>query len=396
MKLAAIICEYNPMHNGHIEHIRYTKEATKCDGLVCVMSGNFVQRGEPSILDKYSRTMAALRYGADMVVELPTVFAVAGADIFADGAVKVINQIQNIRWLSFGSESGNIDELVNAAQVLKTESPKFKKAIKDCLNMGLSYPKALSTAVKKIYGQEIEKLASSPNNILGIEYIKALIRHKSDIQPITLKRIGSNYNDTDLKGEFDSASAIRLAVKNSSWDKITSAPQDLIKLYKENYYDFDKMTRSLSDICLFNIMNSSLKDLKNFYDFNEGIENRIKSKIQTSHTLDDVAAAVKTKRYTLARLKRMLLYPTLKITKELMSASKKCPPYLNVLGIKKEKKILLNFLAKNYITRKKDVQKIDGQDTLNMLNVNILADDLYCQISRRKKGMFFGHGMIIY
>ncbi|HHW89595.1 MAG TPA: nucleotidyltransferase [Clostridiales bacterium] len=396
MKLAAIICEYNPMHNGHIEHIRYTKQVTKCDGLVCVMSGNFVQRGEPSILDKYTRTRAALRYGADMVVELPTVFAIAGADIFADGAVRVINQIKNVNWLSFGSESGKIDELMHAAQILKTESPELKKTIKDCLNMGLSYPKALSMAVQKKYGQEIGKLASSPNNILAIEYIKALIRHKCAIAPITLKRIGSNYNETELTGKFDSASAIRLAVENSSWNKITSAPKDLIKLYEDNYYDFDKLTQSLSDICLFNIINSSPKELKIFYDFKEGIENRIKSKVQTNHTFDDVATAVKTKRYTLARLKRMLLYPTLKITKELMNTSKKCPPYINVLGIKKEKKGLLNLLTQNYITRKKDVRKIDNQDTLNMLNVNILADDLYCQISQRNKGMFFGHGMIVY
>lgn len=395
MKLAAIICEYNPLHNGHIEHIRYTKETTKCDALVCVMSGNFVQRGEPSILDKYTRTEAALRYGADMVVELPTVFAVAGADIFADGAVRVISQIKNINWLSFGSESGNIEELINAANILSTETPEFKKAIKDCLDSGLSYPKAFCVAAQKKYGDDLGRITSSPNNILAIEYLKALIRHNSPIQPVTLKRIGSGYNDTDLKGEFDSASAIRLAVLNSSWKEISSLPKDLVELYSENYYDFEKTLNAFSDICIYNLMNSETKGLKIYYDYKEGIEHRIKDKIKNNHTLDSLAASVKTKRYTLARLRRMLLYPTLKITKDLMTASKKCAPYLNVLGVKKDKKELLEYLT-NAITRKKDADKITDKDTLNMLDVNILADDIYCQITRREKGMFFGHGMILY
>jgi predicted nucleotidyltransferase len=395
MKLAAIICEYNPLHNGHIEHIRYTKEATNCDGLVCVMSGNFVQRGEPSILDKYTRAEAALRYGADMAVELPVVFAVGGADIFADGAVRVISQIKNINWLSFGSESGQIEELINAANILSAETPEFKKAIKDCLDSGLSYPKALSVAAQKKYGDDLGRITSSPNNILAIEYLKALIRYNSPIRPITLKRIGSGYNDTDLKGEFDSASAIRRAVQNSSWEEITSLPPNLIELYRNNYYDFDKALSAFSDICLYNIMNSEAEELKKYYDFKEGIEHRIKDKIKNNHSLDTLAASIKTKRYTLARLRRMLLYPTFKITKELMTAAKKCAPYLNVLGVKKEKKELLEYLS-NAITRKKDVDKITDRDTLNMLDVNIWADDIYCQITRRKKGMFFGHGMILY
>lgn len=396
MKLAAIICEYNPMHNGHIEHIRYTKETTKCDGLVCVMSGNFVQRGEPSILDKYTRTEAALRYGADMVVELPTVFAVAGADIFADGAVRVINQIKNINWLSFGSESGDIDELTNAAKILAVETPEFKKAIKDGLDLGCSYPKAVSVAAEKCFGEELGRITSSPNNILAIEYIKALNRHNSPIQPITLKRIGSGYNDTDLKGEFDSASAIRRAVLSSSWQSVASIPQDLIDLYIRDSYDFEKALSAFSDICIYNIMNSDAKGLKQFYDFKEGIEHRVKDKVKTNHTLESLALSVKTKRYTLARLRRMLLYPTFKITKELMTAAKKCAPYLNVLGLRKDKKELLEFLTINAITRKKDADKITDKDTLDILNVNILADDIYCQITRREKGMFFGRGMIIY
>ncbi|HEY8423382.1 MAG TPA: nucleotidyltransferase [Clostridia bacterium] len=396
MRLAAIICEYNPMHNGHIEHIRFTKEVTKCDGLICVMSGNFVQRGEPAILDKYTRTIAALKYGADMVVELPTVFAVSGADIFADGAVRIVNQIKNMRWLSFGSESGKIDELINTAQILITETPEFKQAVKDNLDLGFSYPKAISIAAQKNWGENIEKITSSPNNILGIEYIKALIRYNSPIEPITLKRIGSGYNETQIKGEFDSASAIRLAVKNSSWESVQSIPEDLKKLYNENYYDFDKMLDAFSDICLYNIMKSDPEELRKYYDFKEGIEYRIKEKIKNAHTLESLALSVKTKRYTLARLRRMLLYPALKITKELMAASKKCAPYLNVLGIKKERKELLNFLPEYAVTRKKDAEKITDQDTINMLNVNILADDIYSQITRREKGMFFGHGIAIY
>ncbi|HEY8390128.1 MAG TPA: nucleotidyltransferase [Clostridia bacterium] len=396
MKLAAIICEYNPLHNGHIEHIRYTKEALACDNLICVMSGNFVQRGEPAILDKYTRTLAALTVGADMVIELPTIFAVSGADIFADGAVRIINSIKDMRVLSFGSESGKLSELIDAAMNLKTESPEYKKAVKESLDKGASYPKARSTAAREVFGQDFESLISEPNNILAIEYIKALIRYNSMVAPATLKRLGSGYNETQLKGVFDSATAIRTAVKNGSWDSISSVPDDLKTLYKDNYYDFSAMLQALSDICIFDIISSSPKQLKSIFDFTEGIENRIKDKVQKYHTLEDLAANIKTKRYTLARLKRMLLYPALKITKDLINNAKKCPPYINVLGIKKDKKELLSRLPANTITRKKDIEKISDPFTLEMLNVNILADDLYCQITKRKKGMFLGQGMIVY
>ena len=395
MKLAAIICEYNPLHNGHIEHIRYTKQTTNCDGLICVMSGNFVQRGEPAILDKYTRTLAALKSGADMVIELPTVFAVSGADIFADGAVRIINSIKDCSVLSFGSESGNLDGLINAAQNLKDESIEYKMAIKQNLNKGVSYPKARSAAANEVFGQDFESLISSPNNILAIEYIKALIRYNSAVAPLTLKRMGSGYNETKIKGELDSASAIRTAVKNGSWQNICSVPNDLKTLYNDNYFDFSIMLQGLSDICLYSIISANSEQLKNICDYTEGIENRIINKAIKYHNLEDLAANIKTKRYTLARLKRMLLYPSLNITKELMNNAKKCPPYANVLGIKKEKKEMLTKLPIFTITRKKDLEKITDSDTLDMLKVNILADDLYCQISRRKKGMFFGQGMIV-
>lgn len=395
MKLAAIICEYNPLHNGHIEHIRYTKQTTNCDGLICVMSGNFVQRGEPAILDKYTRTLAALNSGADMVIELPTVFAVSGADIFADGGVRIINSIKDCSVLSFGSESGNLADLIDAAQNLKDESIEYKKAIKNNLTKGVSYPKARSVAANEVFGQDFESLISAPNNILAIEYIKALIRYKSAVAPLTLKRLGSGYNETKIRGELDSASAIRTAVKNSSWQNISSVPDDLKPLYNDNYFDYSVMLQGLSDICLYNIISANSEQLKNICDYTEGIENRIINKAQKYHNLEDLAANIKTKRYTLARLKRMLLYPALNITKDLMNIAKKCPPYVNILGIKKDKKELLSMLPKFTITRKKDIEKITDSGTLNMLKINILADDLYCQITRRKKGMFFGQGMIV-
>ena len=396
MKLAAIICEYNPLHNGHVEHIKYTKQTTACDGLVCVMSGNFVQRGEPAILDKYTRTLAALTCGADMVIELPTVFALGSADIFADGAVRIINSIEDMSILSFGSESGNLSELTQAAKNLEAESTEYKKTIKANLKKGFSYPKAQSSASNAVFGETFEKLISSPNNILAIEYIKALFRYNSAVTPFTLKRLGSGYNETELMGELDSATAIRKQVINGSWENINSMPDNAKALFADNYFDFSLVLQALSDICIFDIISSDPHRLKTIYDYTEGIEHRIINKAQSYHTLEELAANIKTKRYTLARLKRMLLYPALNITKNLMTAAKKCPPYINVLGVRKERKELLARLPDNMITRKKDIDNITDKGTLDMLKVNITADDLYCQITRRKKGMFFGQGMIVF
>jgi len=210
MKLAAIVCEYNPFHKGHQYHIEETKRKTGCDGIVAVMSGNFVQRGEGALFSKETRAKAAVLGGADLVLELAPYFAVQSAEAFSLGALKIITSIPEIKYLSFGAEEENIDILKKAASILTDEPQSYKTALKEELDKGISYPTARQKALLKIGENDAAKALSSPNNILGVEYLKALKKFKSDIVPIAVKRVGAAH-DSKAAGDMVSASYLREA-----------------------------------------------------------------------------------------------------------------------------------------------------------------------------------------
>ena len=203
MKITGIITEYNPFHNGHLYHLNTAKKVTNCHGIVCIMSGNFVQRGEPAIIDKWKRTEMALLNGVDLVIELPTFYAVSSAEFFAKGAVDILNNIGVVDNIFFGSECGDINLLYKIAEVLTKEPKEFKLKIKENLKSGVTYAKAREkTLIDILDNEDLNEILSNSNNILGIEYIKAIIKSNSSITPLTMKREGSKYNDKKFHTVF--------------------------------------------------------------------------------------------------------------------------------------------------------------------------------------------------
>lgn len=306
MKILALITEYNPFHNGHIYHIEKAKALTKPDVTIAIMSGNFTQRGEIAITDKFTRTKAALKH-VDLVAELPLLNAVSSADDFAQGGVHIADKLQATD-LVFGSESGSIDALINAADesALFEDSPEFHALLKQ----GYSYPRAISALADS-------SLLSSPNDTLGIAYINALKELDSSIRPGTIKRIGNNYSDASLSSaEFSSATSLRAALFQGDTEQARNfMPESLINQMMASHLasneDFYKTLKTV-------ILTRSAAELKNIYMMTEGLEHRLKDKIRSAGSYDEFLSAVKTKRYTWTRLSRLMIAILLNITKDVM------------------------------------------------------------------------------
>ena len=241
MNITGIIVEYNPFHNGHAYHIQKTREKTNCDAIVAVMSGNFVQRGVPAIVDKWNRSKMALMNGVDLVIELPLIYSLSSAEFFASGAVSLLNNLGIVNNLCFGSECGDTDVLSIIGKILTDEPIEFKKILKENLDKGLAYPLARSKALiqflnifdnKKLLNYNIEEILSSSNNILGIEYCKSLIKLNSSIRPYSIQREGSTYNSTSLNNKFSSATSIRKFIKENKniKDVETHLPKNVYSL----------------------------------------------------------------------------------------------------------------------------------------------------------------------
>ncbi|CUP68633.1 nucleotidyltransferase [Clostridium baratii] len=310
MNLTGIITEYNPFHLGHEFHLKNAKKDTNCDGIVCVMSGNFMQRGNPAIMDKWNRAKIAVLNGVDLVLELPLIYSLSSAEDFAYGGVKILNSLNCINNIYFGSESGDISTLKEIAHTLYYEPEEYKKFLKANLDLGLPFHKARVNALNNVMKNlDVENILSNSNNILAIEYIKALIKLNSSIIPFTLKREGSNYNDTDLSTTFSSATSIRETLKSKNnleeiKDSITlSTYKELNRLYKEKY-DF------VFEEDLFPYLKYKLITKGNYLnkidDINEGLDNKILKEILSSNSLDDLILKSKSKRYTYTKISRIL------------------------------------------------------------------------------------------
>ena len=218
-KVLGIIGEYNPFHNGHLYHLEQSKRMTGANYTVAIMSGNFTERGSTALINKWSRTEIALNNGIDLVIELPVLYATSSAEGFAEGAIKILNSLKVVDYISFGAETSNIDILQEIANILYAEPKNYKALLAQELNKGLSFPKSRENALMLYLNNEkYSNIISSPNNILGIEYIKALKKLKSNIKPISIARFEAGYNDTSYTGNIASATAIRNIVKNGGFD----------------------------------------------------------------------------------------------------------------------------------------------------------------------------------
>ncbi len=310
MKTAAIICEYNPFHNGHKYQIDMARELTGCDAVVGLMSGNYVQRGEFSVFPKEIRAKACLGNGIDLVLENPAYLTLRSAEGYAFSAVNILNSMGNVDYLVFGGESDDIDGLLKIAHFLCDESEEFKSYIGKELENGVSFPVAREKATEKVLGKDLSKLLSTPNNLLGIEYLKALIKLNSDIKPVVIKRKGADHNADTPVGDIASATNIRGNLCNGAGVE-TLVPQNVIELYQKPFVYDEVDLAILSAIALM-----SVEEIKKLPDISEGLENKIKTEALSVETLEDLIAKVKSKRYAYSRIKRALLCGYLGIDKD--------------------------------------------------------------------------------
>ncbi len=329
MNVCGIICEYNPFHNGHKYHIEQTKEKYGATHIVAVMSGNFTQRGDVAIIDKYRRAETALKNGVDLVIELPVAYALASAEQFAQGAVYLLNSLGCVNMLSFGSESGDIKLLRETAGAVyyAMESEAFSKN----LSNGMSYPAALQKTIEKYYTDDVIETLTTPNNTLAIEYLKALDTYASPIQPVTIKRFGAQHDS-----KIDNPSNI---VGASQLRKMIAEGKDISDLAPESDFSNTASILNIENAILSKLRFMSKTEIEKTPNVVLGLENRIFRAVQVSGSLNELYFLIKTKRYTLARIRRIVLSAFLGITKNDLKIT---PSYVRILGMNSKGKEILS------------------------------------------------------
>lgn len=385
-KILGIVSEYNPFHLGHLYHLQESKKLVKPDYTVAVMSGNFVERGDTAIIDKWSRAEMALKNGVDLVIELPLIYSISSAENFASGSVKILNSLHMDTTISFGSECGDISTLNAIANVLIEEPAEYLSILNHELSSGISFPKAREHALL-MYLNDIRKFAnvlSEPNNILGIEYLKSIKKQKANIDAVTLKRKGSNYNSNNLTADFPSATAIRQGIlegKDVSPYLPTSSNKILQEKIKQNQFVINLSI--FEQAILYKLRTMSIDEIKNLPDVSEGLENRIKKASDSCNDLSELTNMIKSKRYTLTRINRILLYALLDISKKDIEDSYKAIPYIRVLGVNQNGKELLSKISKenkkiNIVTSpKKFLDSSKNKILKNMLEKDMFASNIY-------------------
>lgn len=378
MNVTAIICEYNPLHQGHLYHLETARKETNADFIISIMSGNFLQRGTPAILDKYARAEAALRSGADLVLELPVAYASASAEYFALGAVSLANALGNVTHLSFGSEYGQADKFMDTARLLLTEPEEMKLPLKEALKNGLSYPAARAYAVK-VSHPEFSDILEDPNNILGVEYCKALQKLNSRILPHTVKRHGQHYHSATTDSGFSSATGIRSLL---SEDPQISRPILQAQLAPASYEQLeDRLGKPLltedafSDLLQYKLISENRVNLTTYFGVTTELSNRIYKHLNNFECFSSFAELLKTKNMTRTAINRALLHILLNIkASDVQSLTKRgCVDYIRVLGFRKDAAELLKSYAKlpeiPLITKLSDAPVLCETD--------ILADRIY-------------------
>ena len=351
--ILGIVCEYNPFHNGHLYHLYESKKITSSDYSVAIISGNFTQRGEPSIVNKWLKTEMALKSGVDLVIELPVVYSISSAENFAHGAIKILDSLNIVDYLSFGSECGDISVLDDIVDVLIAEPKAYTTLLSHELSKGISFPKARENALMMYLGniRRFANILSAPNNILGIEYLKALKKQNSMIRPIALKRKEANHNDNlfSPSSAFSSASAIRNICNSND---ITQ----LQRVMPESSYDIleeclkkGNIVKSLSAFdkeILYMLRKMSTEEIAELPDVSEGLEYSLKKAATSCNSVVELLTLVDSKRYTKTRIQRILLYAILGITKKDIQLSQTISPYIRILGFNEKGKEMISEITR--------------------------------------------------
>lgn len=326
MKIAGIVCEYNPFHNGHLYHVQKTRESG-ASHIVAVMSGNFVQRGDVAIINKFDRAKAAVKAGVDLVIELPVAYSLSTAEVFARGSVYLLDALGCVDELSFGSECGHLESLYAAVQ--SSISCSRLPELKEMLETGTSYPNALKELISKKYGAAIATLFDGPNNLLAIEYIKAIVLLNSKIRPFTIQRKCAMHDSSVYSGNISSASYIRqcLFEDNDYGELIPIETMDMIRNKKRKGQVAN--ISNLERIILYKLRNMTDSELRTISDIGQGLENRILS-AKHSTSYNELLVAIKTKRYPMARIRRILMCAIIGIHKKDLAEP---PPYGRILAL---------------------------------------------------------------
>lgn len=439
IKTAGIIAEYNPFHNGHHYQMEEVRRQTGADYVIAAMSGDFVQRGEPAIFDKYTRTRMALQGGADLVVELPALFATSSAEDFAACGVALLEKL-GADILCFGSESGNLELLQKAADILAAESEGWNTLLQKYLKQGESYPAARSLAIAEYTGDpELSELLSSPNNILAVEYLKALRKRNSPMEAVTIQREGAGYHDTVLSGRessildsqpfFASASALRNQILKQQSGETSIQPDQLFTpvqsaaspqsqssteaflsailaaqmplssleaLLAESALKAPLCADDLTDLLNYRLLSAiqNREDLSRFSDLSPELAARLAKQALQFASFSERIAQLKTKGYTYTRVSRALLHLILCITTEqtVQAKSLDYAPYARILGFKKSAGPLLSHLREKskipLITKTADARNILSPEAMSLLETDFYASHVYqCLLASKERSI---------
>lgn len=396
MKVVGLITEYNPFHNGHLYHIKEAKRITNADTVVVVMSGNFVQRGTCAILDKYSRTQIALEAGADVVIELPICYATASAEYFAMGGISILHNLKYVDAIIFGSECGDLKLLESIAEIYENEPIELANQIQQYVKLGMAYPAARAKALIDYLSLQkqssvfepsyLETVIQSPNNILGIEYLRAIKRLKSSIQPFTISRVQSQFHDEELTGKISSATAIRKSIELEKLNSIKhikeAVPSVSYKVLKQKYgKSFPIGIDDVSVLLNFKLLSEDENSLLDYLDVSPDIANRICNLRSLSSTFTEFVDFIRTKQYTQTRIQRCLIHILLGIKENDLKRYSTIgyTPYARILGFRTSASSFLKRCSTlESITLITKLAKANlSEDAMYMLNQDIYATHLY-------------------
>lgn len=396
MTVCGIIAEYNPFHNGHLHQLQESIRLSHADYTIVVMSGNFMQRGTPALMDKYYRTKAALSCGADLVLELPSYYAAGSAEYFALGGISLLDKLGVVTHICFGSECGDLDFLSTVAVITGDESDAYQKCLQSHIKSGKSYPLARTAAILEVcprLSASISEL-TSPNNILGIEYIKAIHKLNSTIRPITLKRCGSDYHDIRLGVNQSSATAIRQAIYSQVHpeDLKNQMPEASFKILSDYMHDNKPVfLQDLSEILYYKLLTERDNGFMDYIDVSQSLSDRICKNLYAFDGFEAFCDLLKTKEVTYSRISRCLLHILLDMRKSELEHYINVLdiiPYARILGFRKSSATLLTEISKAsaipLISKLADAQNILSDNAFTMLRKEILINDIYSSIRASK------------
>lgn len=392
MKILGIIAEYNPFHYGHKYHLQESMKKTKADYSIAIMSGSFLQRGQPSFIDKWTKARMAIDNGFNLVIELPFLYSVQSAEYFAYGAVKLLDSLNVVDYISFGSESGKINELIYISKILNEEPQAYVDILKFNLNKGLSFSVSRSNALEeyicKIDSDQIKDynhILKQSNNILAIEYLKALSRLNSPMLPVTIERFGSAYKDKDISSGFSSATGIRDTIEKnglkSAIDLVPSSTYKALEDYLDKYEKFNNLS-NYEDILIYLLRTSSPSKIKSLLNIEQGLENRLIEKVFAFNDINIIIDEVASKRYPKTRIQRILIHLLHGLYKDdFMDLSKSYPSYIRVLGMDNNGFKIINKIKENsnipLITKFANYKDFRDENINMIINYDKISSDIY-------------------